>query len=246
MAELSNDVMISTCICFDALLTAGVVKILQRDGETFTFHCVFPSQHVLVSTCYQEDTLDDKAHFSTSAYTFIVVHLFYNVHIDIEYEITDDNGLCSGVDQSIVHLRLLSYVMSMNVNRLKEKKENPLSDVGETGESDACESHYDADDELDLTSDCVYEHYDDEESEYEYSDDERYDDYESDYMYEPYDPYGEEESDPIPYDYYDELPHHYFDDVSPYEHYDGFDDDEILYHGDWKYENPSNINSNFN
>ena len=93
--------------------------------------------------CYQEDTLDDnKAYFSTSAYTFVVVHLFLNLHINMEYEITIDNGVLTIVNGVLtgaigIHpsakLRLLSYVMSLNVNCLEEAKENPRLDVGKFG-----------------------------------------------------------------------------------------------------------------
>ena len=83
--------------------------------------------------CYQDNTLDDnKAHFSTSAYTFVVVHLFLNLYINMEYEITIVNGVLTGAIgiHPSAKLRLLSYVMSLNVNGLEEAKENPRLDVG--------------------------------------------------------------------------------------------------------------------
>ena len=139
MAERSNDVMISTCICCDALLTVEAWKNFPSGGETLTFHYDYPSLQESVNACYlPEDTLDDsKAHFSTSAYTFLVVHLFLNLHINMEYEITIVDGVPAGAIkiQPYAKLRLLSYVMPLNVNCLEEGKENSRLDVGEFGTS---------------------------------------------------------------------------------------------------------------
>ena len=211
MAGVPNDAMTSTCLCFDALISIVAVKTHLIEGENVTLRFPFPPQHVTFYACNQEET-----HYSSSTYTFTVVHLFFDIHIHIEYEITDDEGICTGTDQPRAYIRILSHVMSMNVNCLEEANENPPPDVGESVESNTCEGHYDADDEAGLSSGCSYN------TETEEEESDRgwwYDDCPSDYMYEPYDPYNEEgDDDPIPlYDYdYDE------DDPGedPYDHVD--------------------------
>ena len=88
--------MIRTCMCFDAILTAEGFKTFefQSEGETVTSHTIYPSRRVRVHSCYKEDPLDDKGRFITSVYTVIVVHVYINVHVNVDYDAASnvDNG----------------------------------------------------------------------------------------------------------------------------------------------------------